>query len=85
MLMVQRFSCCLCFISAFLISQVVLVSAASCFCFLGFATVTLGSVPTSRGAGLYMLPSNKAYAVLLGVARILSGGTGPFYISVSSV
>ena len=63
----------------------VLVSAASCFCFLGFAAVTLGSVPTSRGAGLYMLPSNKAYAVLLGVAQIFSGGTGPFYISVSSV
>ena len=58
---------------------------ASCFCFLGFAPVTLGSVPTSRGAGLYMSLSNKAYAVLLGVAQILSGETGPFYISVSSV
>ena len=53
--------------------------------FSGICCCNLGSVPTSRGAGLYMLPSNKAYAVLLGVAQILSGGTGPFYISVSSV
>ena len=54
----------------------------SCFqrlCALcGVCRRNLGISPTSRVAGLCVLLSNKAYAVLLDVAQILSTGTVPF-------